>query len=321
MDDEKLISLVVPVFNVEDYLQRCVESLIAQTYKNIEIILVDDGATDKSGEMCDQLALIDRRIVTFHKPNGGLSDARNYGVDKAKGDYIIFVESDDYVMPQYVEHLWELKEQFQADIAINRVIRVQEGRKHTSKCEDYQSFCCNSRQALIEVYTGRHVGWEAYAKIYPKELLLKVPSPSGVQQDCASMYKIIAECRKIAIGNYEDYQYITREGSILKSRLSPKHFRVFEICEEFDDFIRGYDPTLRFLTSVLYQRQVIQMLNLQEMDENSYNEIFKRYRGRFRKDAFSIMLNNQLSWQTKAYRILLCSTPKVYRTVVKKATS
>ena len=93
----ELISIVVPVYNVRQYIEKCIDSIINQTYKNLEIILVDDGSTDGSGELCDELKKLDFRIKVYHKENGGLSDARNYGVDRAKGMYIGFVDSDDYV--------------------------------------------------------------------------------------------------------------------------------------------------------------------------------------------------------------------------------
>ena len=102
---EPLVSVIVPVYNVEKYLEKCVYSLLQQTYKNIEIILVNDGSTDESGKMCENLAQEDDRIKVFHKKNGGLSDARNYGVERATGEYIGFVDSDDYVHERMYEKL------------------------------------------------------------------------------------------------------------------------------------------------------------------------------------------------------------------------
>ena len=102
----KLVSIVVPIYNVEKYLKRCVNSLLNQTYKNIEIILVDDGSTDSSGAICDQYKPKDNRIVVVHKSNGGLSDARNTGIDMARGEYIAFVDSDDYIHEDYIYNMY-----------------------------------------------------------------------------------------------------------------------------------------------------------------------------------------------------------------------
>ena len=113
----ELISIIVPVYNVEQYLEKCVCSIINQTYKNLEIILVDDGATDSSGNMCDELAKSDNRIKVYHKENGGLSDARNYGVERATGEYIGFVDSDDYIDSEMYEKLYEAIKKEDVDVA------------------------------------------------------------------------------------------------------------------------------------------------------------------------------------------------------------
>ena len=111
------ISIIVPVYNVEKYLKKCIDSIVNQTYKNLEIILVDDGATDRSGEICDELAKLDNRIKVYHKKNGGLSDARNYGVERATGSYVGFVDSDDYIDAEMYEKLYEAITKEAADVA------------------------------------------------------------------------------------------------------------------------------------------------------------------------------------------------------------
>lgn len=115
--EEKLISIIVPVYNVEKYLKECIDSVISQTYKNLEIILVDDGSTDKSGEICDEYSKKDSRIKVIHKENGGLSDARNVALDIAKGEYIGFVDSDDYVEKDMFETLYKLAEEHNTEIS------------------------------------------------------------------------------------------------------------------------------------------------------------------------------------------------------------
>ncbi len=104
-DKNDLISIVIPIYNVQDYLERCIQSIISQTYKNIEIILVDDGATDNSGKLCDEYLKKDERIKVIHKENGGLSDARNVGKENANGKYIAFIDSDDYIRTKFYRNL------------------------------------------------------------------------------------------------------------------------------------------------------------------------------------------------------------------------
>ena len=111
------VSVVIPVYNVEKYLIRCLESVILQTYRNLEIVLVDDGSTDNSGKICDEYAERDSRIKVIHKENGGLSDARNVGIKSASADYIVFIDSDDYVKNVYVQSLVEIALRYDVDIA------------------------------------------------------------------------------------------------------------------------------------------------------------------------------------------------------------
>ena len=113
----ELVSVVVPVYKVEPYLERCIRSIIGQTYENLEIILVDDGSPDQCGAICDRFAQEDTRIKVYHKPNGGLSDARNYGVNRASGTYIAFIDSDDYISPHYIEYLYQLMVKYDADVS------------------------------------------------------------------------------------------------------------------------------------------------------------------------------------------------------------
>ena len=121
--EKNLVSIIVPVYNIEDYIETCINSILKQTYKNIEIIIVDDGSNDNSGKICDELKNKDPRIFVYHKENGGLSDARNFGISKVNGDYITTVDGDDFVGEMYIKNLVELLIKNNADIsAINRYV-------------------------------------------------------------------------------------------------------------------------------------------------------------------------------------------------------
>lgn len=116
--DKSLISIIVPVYNVEDYLKECLNSIINQIYKNLEILLIDDGSSDKSGEICDEFAKNDSRIKVFHKQNGGQSSARNLGLDKSKGDFISFVDSDDVLGENFIQKLYDMASKFQTKMSM-----------------------------------------------------------------------------------------------------------------------------------------------------------------------------------------------------------
>ncbi len=121
-NSEELVSVIVPIYKVEEYLRECVDSIINQTYKNLEIILVDDGSPDNCGEICEEYARNDSRVTVYHKENGGLSDARNYGMARSHGEYITFVDSDDVIKENFVEALMELIHKYNADIAVSPYI-------------------------------------------------------------------------------------------------------------------------------------------------------------------------------------------------------
>ena len=126
-----MISVIVPVYNVEKYLDRCVKSILSQSFSDFELLLVDDGSPDRCGEMCDEYAKGDSRIKAFHKRNGGLSDARNFGIEKALGEYLMFVDSDDYIHEQMLETLHRLITENDADLAVCSAMDVFEGKEVT----------------------------------------------------------------------------------------------------------------------------------------------------------------------------------------------
>ena len=308
---QEKISVIVPVYNVEKYLEKCLQSLLCQSYTNIEIIVVDDGSPDNCPNICDEYAQNNDIIYSFHKENGGLSSARNYGVLKATSDWIIFVDSDDYVEKDYVRHLWELREQFNADMAIARVVRENEdGTGRPAPVHNFENYCVASKQAISEVYKAEIVGWSAYGKIFRKKYLLNNPFPDGYYEDCACMYLIIDSCNKVAIGNYEeDYHYINRDGSILRSKLKKDHYRIFDICKEFEGFIREEYPDLDIQTVLLYRLAVTQMLNCQEMSWDDYKAIFTKYRSLFRHNLFRVLNNRKLAKRQKYFMLIHSTTP------------
>ena len=214
MLDEK-VSIIVPVYNVEVYLERCVKSIINQTYTNIEILLVDDGSTDKSGILCDELAECDERIAVFHKENGGLSDARNNGIDRAAGEYLLFVDSDDYIHPQMVEALYRAQSQTGADLVTCDYTRELDD---ISKIQDYSSLDVKSfgrDEAMNNVsLNGIHV--MAWNKLYKKKLFENIRYPKGrIHEDEWILHHLLWECEKVAVISEKLYFYTYRDDSII----------------------------------------------------------------------------------------------------------
>ena len=309
------ISVIVPVYKVEKYLDKCVESLLNQDYGSYEIILVDDGSPDNCPKLCDDYDRKHTVIRSLHKTNGGLGDARNFGVQNSYGKYIAFVDSDDYVEPSYLSNMWKLISEFDADLCITRIKRENpDEKKHPLDSGD--KCCISGGEAIFEVYKHEELGWSACGKLFRKDLVLENPFPKGYYEDSAVMYKILDACKLVAIGNYlYNYHYINHEGSILQSRLSQKHYRIFDICDEFEGFIKTNYPQYYSVTVIFKRAAITQMLNCQRMGWQDYKKIVYKYRKQFRNNWIRIMLNKRISTTNKMYLTLYCTFPIVVKTV------
>ena len=217
-NNNELISIIVPVYNVEKYLKRCISSIIEQTYKNIEIILVDDGSTDKSLEICKKYSKTDKRINVYHKKNGGLSSARNYGIKKSKGNYIIFVDSDDYINNFFVEKLYMCLINEQADISCC-YFETFSSKDPTYNIENKKNIkidVFDSKQAIINMMYDKGINNSASCKIYKKELFKKISYPLNMYfEDLATTYKVFDISKKIVLYRCPLYYYYQRSESIL----------------------------------------------------------------------------------------------------------
>jgi glycosyltransferase involved in cell wall biosynthesis len=209
MDCEKnKISIIVPIYNVEAYLKQCIDSLLAQCMKNIEIILVDDGSTDTSGRICDNYAINDERVKVIHQDNQGLSAARNKGVAYSGGDYIAFVDSDDYVSEYFIERLYTLMMKYKSDIAICDYTR-------TTEFVNYSKDYVIDSQTMLRQWHGKRKRVETvcWNKLYKREVL--IPFPEGAKhEDIYTSHLIIEKANLIAITKDRLYYYRKRNGSI-----------------------------------------------------------------------------------------------------------
>lgn len=216
------VSVVVPVYNVEKYLDRCITSILNQTYPDFELILIDDGSGDSSGSICDAWAKADARIRVFHKENGGLSDARNYGIDYAKGEYITFVDSDDYIDRDYLSILVGLVREYGAQIACVSGICAYEGGKVAHKSSDSRG-CLGAEEALKCAYTRRYFGVSAWGKLYKADLFSEIRYPKGrLYEDLLVTPHLIAASDSVAYSSSEQYFWVQREGSIIHTIQSEK---------------------------------------------------------------------------------------------------
>lgn len=233
----ELISIVVPVYNVKPYLKNCIRSILNQTYKNLEIILVDDGSTDGSGEICDEFLDVDKRIRVFHKENGGLSDARNYGIKQSRGSLIGFIDSDDFIDKNMYQILYKNMKDTNADISIcnHKIIWSTEEVK-TIANNIYEVF--SPREALQIILSNKKFHSNAWDKLYKKSLFNDIEYPVGmIYEDIATTYKLISKSKKIVYSPYIGYYYFQREGSIIHSGFNENQM----------DMIRAYENMIQYL--------------------------------------------------------------------------
>lgn len=212
-----LISIIIPVYNVEKYLVRCMESVLNQTYANLEIVLVDDGSPDNCGDICDRYAKIDSRIKVYHKLNGGLSDARNYGVERANGTYITFIDSDDYIASNYIEYLYQLIQKYNSDISVCCMVETKDnhakyGVNAALPDEQLLAGVQASMALLRDLYMVLVTAW---GKLYRSDIVKKYSFPVGKKhEDEATTFKYYYEARTVAVGNHCLYAYFQNPKSI-----------------------------------------------------------------------------------------------------------
>ena len=266
---QPLISVVVPVYNVEKWLNRCVASIVAQSYGNLQIILVDDGSGDTSGGQCDQWARKDSRIQVIHKPNGGLSDARNVGLTAATGEYIAFVDSDDYIHPDFLEILRQQLETTDSDIACCHGICVQDqepfpaGSGAVTKYDTLQA--CS---ALIDG-TLRQVVWN---KLYKRSVLQNVWFPVGkCHEDEFWSYPVFARAKQVALVDFVGYGYFQHPDSIMGKPYTLKNLDGLEakclrqqlLEEKFPELVRKGKIDLAFFC-MYHGQKAVRFLNKKE---------------------------------------------------------
>lgn len=309
-----LISIIVPIYKVEKYLSKCVDSLLNQTYPNMEILLIDDGSPDNCPKICDDYASLYQNIKTFHKQNGGLSDARNYGIRVASGDWIVFVDSDDYVGDNCISDLWHLCEKYNADLAMAKARPEDEFGNPLSRKLQFGDFSITGEKAIFEVYgKAWRVDWNANHKIYKKQLFINTLFPSGYNEDIAIMYKLFEQCKTVAVGDFnQNYHYVQRSGSILNSCLSEKHFHVFEICNDFSAYVKLKYPHYSVLEPIIFARATIQMLQCQKMDFDSFSRVFALHLKFFRKRLITVYATMGLGFKFKFLYLLLCTNSWLY---------
>lgn len=228
-----LISVIIPIYNVECYLKTCIDSIVNQTYSNLEIILVDDGSPDKCPEICDEYAKKDNRVKVIHQENGGLAHARNVGIANSNGEYLTFVDSDDYVSNDYVGSLYKGLIESNADISIASLMVFKESNPFSATLErapfvEVTKNDCFKEYASIKAEKSMPF-ITAWNKLYKKELFDGIKYPKGkLYEDAFTTYKLIEKARKIVYSTTKLYYYRLNPQSILGQSFKEKHLEMVD---------------------------------------------------------------------------------------------
>ena len=297
MIKEELISVIIPVYNVEKYIVCCLESILNQSYKNLEIIIVDDGSNDGSGEICDKYKMLDSRVKVIHKEDGGLSDARNVGMEIATGNYITFIDSDDYVSVDYIENLKKAMTTYKTDISCCDYKKVQEN------CEMiYQDFgenieVCSNIECLKQMYYSKIHGMEfvTWGKLYKKSLFdnYKIQFPFGkLHEDTYTTYMLVYYAKSIAFVHAKKYFYRIRTGSIMNSKFNIRHFDGIDATRIASNFFYDQKENELFKCAVnAHFRAFATMICMFKMNyrEKDKKSIQKKIMKAYKKDVKSFL--------------------------------
>ncbi len=245
MADDKVISVIIPVYNVEKYLDRCVQSVVDQSYSNLEIILVDDGSTDNCPIICDEWTNRDNRIRVIHKKNGGLSDARNAGMAAASGEYISFIDSDDWIEPEMMERLLRAIVQDESDIAACTVKMVWEDGSPGKLLTAQENCVLNREEAQRALLRETLLKQPVWYKLYKTDLVKEIPFAVGkYHEDVFWSYQAIGAAKRVSVIDYPGYNYFQRSDSIMGEGYSLKRLDAIEAKEERQKYLEECFPEL-----------------------------------------------------------------------------
>ena len=308
MEKRALISIIIPVYNVKNYLDRCMDSVTHQTYTNIEILIIDDGSEDGSGNLCDIWAEKDKRIKVFHKQNGGLSSARNYGLRRAKGEFIGFVDSDDYISLDMYEKLSEAMEH-NIDIVTCGIVLENSGRDkgknrivHLPDSGKRNVFYTKA-EAIEEFLLSRSLSSSMCNKLFRRRLFQGLHFPVGrTSEDIPVMFRLLLKSRGVLNIGQVKYHYVTRSDSISRQGFFYRRadWAIFagHICKE----ITIHNPQLKKQSEVFYMRSLLHILI--KIHESNHRVEFSALEKRLKKALLKMIEIGRASCRERVFGLV-----------------
>ena len=299
-----IISVIIPVYNVEKYIDRCIESIIKQTYKELEIILVDDGSTDNSGVICDKWKVKDERIKVLHQTNQGLGPARNLGLDIACGEWVSFIDSDDWIEPETYKYMVEACFEFNCEIATC-------GRKNVSSKKVFEYVFCSEQNHVFDRKNAiRHyllqnmMNMSACDKLFKRKLFDDIRFPAGyTSEDIVPIYNVLKRIDRICLTGKPFYNYFYREGSLSRSNFNKKLLGTYIYPNQVKkDIANCYPDLIEEANSFFYGMTitVFRAMRASGYKKNEFDDIYMS----FKNNKEVIIKNRYLKKWQKLYVVL-----------------
>lgn len=302
-----LISVIVPIYNIEKYLKRCIDSIINQSYSNIEIILVDDGSNDKCPIICDNYLKSDKRITVIHKENGGLSDARNIGIKKSNGQYITFIDSDDFIHTNYIKELYETLIKTKSDISCCDFYNFPETDIMVDPSDDIKNNDINAEKILVvekiealERMMYRNIlRNSACAKLFKKNLFTNILFPKGkLCEDLGTMYKLFDLANCVSVSHKKYYYYMQRKHSIIHSNFNINRMDGLYFAIDETAFVKEKYPQI---VNAAYNREFMEAIYIliKIPYKKNYNNQLDEIHNSIKKTRKKILIDKKSSPKVK----------------------
>lgn len=312
-DTDSLISVIIPIYNVAKYLKQCLDSVVNQTYTNLEIILVDDGSTDKSGLICDEYSKTDSRIKLIHKKNEGVAAARNTGLDNCSGEYITFVDPDDVIDIFFFERLYKLSKNYNADLTIGKHIELKEQSQFSFDSGADNAELIERKELYRKIFLQEGTDAFLWAKLYKKNILDNIRCPKGeIYEDIRIIDKIIEKCNIIVYTNYTGYGYIQHKGSITHGEMSDKYMSCIKAAEDLLELVKNKYPEIEYAAIRKYIYANYHVLDVSVFSDK-YDDISKQIKENILKYKKFIFKSRYVSRTKKVQTVFLMGSFSVYK--------
>lgn len=277
-----LISIIIPVYNTGEKLIKCLESIINNTYKNIEVIIIDDGSNLETAQICERCCEIFENIIVIHRENQGVSSSRNYGIEVSNGKYVMFVDSDDMLESTAIEVLYDLCEKNSADFAIIGYNEIGKKNKKKSQNSDGKTIIWKNKEVLNEFLIGSKIGWNVWGKLYSKELInnIRFPNNKKIAEDMYFTYNVCKNSSKTVLKSIPLYNYIMHDNSVMKDSNCMKFFdtadlveRVWNECKDSKDKSLVEAGKIFYVKSILWFLKFILIRDKNKQVENEILEV------------------------------------------------